>query len=198
MWEPKSVIYFLALSYVGISNGFQIRVGNSFSGKKSSCSCSTPYLKYHSSLSRCLALSEESVDSEVNKNGPKVSITYCTGCRWMLRAAWMAQELLTTFQDDLGGVELIPSRPPSPGGEFIVTLNGNVIWNRKEEGRFPESKELKQKIRNVIAPTRDLGHSDLKSKKGDDASEKCLDCPSDDDEMSDDEAEHARKFFGVA
>ena len=49
----------------------------------------------------------------------KVSIEYCTGCRWMLRAAWLAQELLTTFQDDLHSVSLVPSRPPSPAGSFV-------------------------------------------------------------------------------
>lgn len=102
---------------------------------------------------------------------PKVYIEYCTGCRWMMRAAWIAQELLTTFQDDLHSVSLIPSRPPSPGGTFIVSMlenehvNAVVIWNRKLEGRFPETKELKQRIRDIILPDRDLGHSDVTSKK---------------------------------
>jgi predicted Rdx family selenoprotein len=48
-----------------------------------------------------------------------VSMTYCTGCRWMMRAAWMAQELLTTFQEELDSITLIPSRPPAPGGVFV-------------------------------------------------------------------------------
>ncbi len=86
----------------------------------------------------------------------QVEIEYCTQCRWLLRAAWLAQELLTTFEADLSAVSL----QPSTGGMFEVRLNGAVLFNRKAEGRFPESKELKQLIRDMIAPERDLGHSD--------------------------------------
>ena len=86
----------------------------------------------------------------------QVEIEYCTQCRWLLRAAWLAQELLTTFEGDLKSVSL----QPGTGGIFEVRLNGAVIFSRKEAGRFPESKELKQLIRDVIDPARDLGHSD--------------------------------------
>jgi selenoprotein W-related protein len=54
---------------------------------------------------------------------PRVEIVYCTQCRWLLRAAWMAQEL--------------------------------------REG-FPDIKELKQLVRDRIAPQKELGHSDHK------------------------------------
>ena len=89
----------------------------------------------------------------------QVEIEYCTQCRWLLRAAWLAQELLTTFEADLNGVNLMPGS----GGILEVRLNGAVLFSRKQEGRFPESKELKQLIRDVIAPERDLGHSEKKS-----------------------------------
>ena len=85
-----------------------------------------------------------------------VEIEYCTQCRWLLRAAWLAQELLITFDADLKAVSLMPGT----GGVFEVRLNGAVLYSRKTEGRFPESKELKQLIRDVIAPERDLGHSE--------------------------------------
>lgn len=88
----------------------------------------------------------------------QVEIQYCTQCRWLLRAAWLAQELLSTFEQDLNAVSLAPGT----GGVFVVRLNGDVIFSRKEAGRFPESKELKQLIRDVIDPARDLGHSDTK------------------------------------
>lgn len=89
---------------------------------------------------------------------PRVEIEYCTQCRWLLRAAWLAQELLTTFEAELGGVTLIPGT----GGVFRATLadDGPPLWDRKAEGRFPEAKELKQRLRDRIAPDRDLGHSD--------------------------------------
>ncbi len=87
---------------------------------------------------------------------PRVELEYCTQCRWLLRAAWLAQELLTTFEDELGGVTLIPGT----GGIFEARLGEEVLWSRSLEGRFPEAKELKQRVRDVIAPDRSLGHSD--------------------------------------
>lgn len=86
----------------------------------------------------------------------KIEIEYCTQCRWLLRAAWIAQELLTTFDSDIQSLSLVPGT----GGIFEVRLNGALIFSRKTEGRFPESKELKQLIRDIIDPERSLGHSD--------------------------------------
>ena len=88
--------------------------------------------------------------------GVRVEIEYCTQCRWLLRAAWMAQELLTTFENDLGEVCLIPGT----GGVFEVRVNDKKIWSRELQGRFPEVKELKQLVRDEVAPDRDLGHSE--------------------------------------
>ncbi|MGK0309851.1 MAG: selenoprotein W-related protein [Lentimonas sp.] len=96
---------------------------------------------------------------------PDIEIEYCPGCRWLLRAAWTAQELLTTFEADLGAVTL---RPSEAGGTFRVSLDGDCIWDRKEEGRFPEMKELKQRVRDQIDPERDLGHSDVEGKQEND------------------------------
>jgi len=89
-------------------------------------------------------------------SSPRLEITYCTQCRWLLRAAWMAQELLTTFTTEIGEVALVPGT----GGIFEVRLEEELIFSRKEQGRFPESKELKQLVRDRIAPERELGHSD--------------------------------------
>ncbi|KAF7934236.1 uncharacterized protein EAE97_008596 [Botrytis byssoidea] len=119
---------------------------------------------------------------------PRVSIQFCTQCKWMLRAAYFAQELLSTFGTDIGEVAL----QPSTGGTFVVELftdanasknaasqkegeaEENVdevkevkilkhtLWDRKSEGGFPETKELKKRLRNIIDPSRDLGHVDGK------------------------------------
>lgn len=86
----------------------------------------------------------------------RVTITYCTQCRWLLRAAWMMQELLSTFGTDLQEVALVPGT----GGIFEVHLNDELLFSRQQEGRFPESKELKQLVRDRVDPERDLGHSD--------------------------------------
>jgi selenoprotein W-related protein len=87
---------------------------------------------------------------------PRIEIEYCTQCRWLLRAAWLAQELLTTFEEELGGVTLVPGT----GGVFEVRHEEKLLWSRKAEGRFPEAKELKQRVRDEIAPEKPLGHSD--------------------------------------
>ena len=94
------------------------------------------------------------MDPILNQN--HLEIEYCTQCRWLLRAAWLAQEILTTFDTDIGRVSLVPGS----GGIFEVRLNGEIIFSRKEAGRFPEAKELKQLVRARIAPEKSLGHSD--------------------------------------
>ncbi len=86
----------------------------------------------------------------------RVEIHYCTQCRWLMRAAWVAQEILTTFEDEIGQLVLVPRT----GGIFEVRADGDLLWSRKERGHFPELKELKQLIRDRIAPGKDLGHSD--------------------------------------
>lgn len=87
---------------------------------------------------------------------PSVAITYCTQCNWLLRSAWMAQELLTTFSLELGAVTLVPGT----GGIFEIAIDGELVWERKRDGGFPEVKALKQLIRDRIDPERDLGHID--------------------------------------
>jgi selenoprotein W-related protein len=89
---------------------------------------------------------------------PRLEIVYCTQCRWLLRAAWTAQELLTTFETELGEVAL----RPGSGGVFEVRLGEDVLWSRQSQERFPDLKELKQLVRDRIAPGRDLGHSERK------------------------------------
>ncbi|KAF9886824.1 hypothetical protein FE257_011071 [Aspergillus nanangensis] len=107
---------------------------------------------------------------------PRITIKYCTQCKWMLRAAYFAQELLSTFSTDLGEVALIPTT----GGIFTVTIYSTstststessksttdpevletILWDRKTNGGFPEVKMLKSLVRNVVDPSRDLGHTD--------------------------------------
>lgn len=90
------------------------------------------------------------------KNSRRVSIVYCTQCRFILRAAWLAQELLMTFGGELGEVALVPG----DGGIFEVYLDEELLFSRAEAGHFPESKELKQLVRDRVSPGKDLGHSE--------------------------------------
>jgi selenoprotein W-related protein len=86
----------------------------------------------------------------------RVEIKYCSQCRFVLRAGWLAQELLMTFGTDLGELALVPGT----GGVFEVRVDGELIWSKRDKGRFPDSKDLKQLVRDRIAPDKDLGHSD--------------------------------------
>lgn len=89
----------------------------------------------------------------------RVEIRYCTQCRWLLRAAWMAQELLTTFEGDIAELVL----KPGTGGVFEVDVDGELLWSRKAQGRFPDIAELKRLLRDRIDPDRPLGHVDRKN-----------------------------------
>ncbi|MFY1636419.1 SelT/SelW/SelH family protein [Solwaraspora sp. WMMB335] len=86
---------------------------------------------------------------------PRLEIEYCTQCRWLLRAAWTAQEMLTTFDRKLGEVALVPGT----GGIFEIRLDAETIWSRAERG-FPDIAELKRLVRDRVAPELGLGHSD--------------------------------------
>jgi len=88
---------------------------------------------------------------------PRVTIEYCPRCRWLLRAAWMAQELLETFEAELGEVALVPSEEP---GRFEIRVDAATVWSRATDGGFPDAKELKRRVRDVVAPGRALGHVD--------------------------------------
>ncbi|MBV8390874.1 MAG: SelT/SelW/SelH family protein [Mucilaginibacter sp.] len=90
---------------------------------------------------------------------PTITIEYCPKCHWLLRAAYMAQELLTTFQDELYAVTLQPSEI---GGHYSIRVNETVIYDHKDWGRFPEIKEIKQMVRDIVSPEKSLGHSDKK------------------------------------
>ncbi|ORL83096.1 SelT/SelW/SelH family protein [Prescottella equi] len=86
----------------------------------------------------------------------RVTIKYCTQCNWLLRAGWMAQELLNTFGTELGEVAMIPGT----GGIFEVTAGDTLVWDRKRDGGFPDIVTLKKLVRDAVVPDRNLGHAD--------------------------------------
>ncbi|CAN7577965.1 SelT/SelW/SelH family protein [Devosia sp. LjRoot3] len=92
---------------------------------------------------------------------PAITITYCTQCNWMLRSAWMAQELLSTFSIELQSVTLVPGT----GGIFEIHFGDELVWERKRDGGFPDSRVLKQMVRDRIDPERSLGHIDSVASK---------------------------------
>jgi selenoprotein W-related protein len=90
---------------------------------------------------------------------PVITIEYCPKCGWLLRAAYMAQEFLTTFLEDIDAVTLKPSEI---SGRYTISMNEEIVFDGKQYGGFPEIKELKQIIRDTVNPHKSLGHSDRK------------------------------------
>ena len=89
---------------------------------------------------------------------PAVTITYCSQCNWLLRAAWIAQELLSSFSTDLASVTLVPGT----GGIDEIKVDDELIGERRRDGGFPDAAALKQRVRDICFPERSLGHIDKK------------------------------------
>lgn len=87
---------------------------------------------------------------------PRLRIVYCTRCGFMLRAAWLAQELLSAFAGEIAEVALVPSG----GGVFEVYVDDRLVYSRQQEGCFLDAREVKQRIGDRIAPQRRFGHGD--------------------------------------
>ena len=87
---------------------------------------------------------------------PRLAITYCRQCGWLLRAAWLAQEALAAFAEELGEVALVPGT----GGTFAIALDEDLLWERVRDGGFPDAATLKRRLRDRLDPGRDLGHLD--------------------------------------
>jgi selenoprotein W-related protein len=86
--------------------------------------------------------------------GPRLEITYCTKCKFLLRATWLAQELLTSFSDELGEVAIVPGS----GGIFEVKLDGGVIATNRDHAPMPDLSDVKRTVRDRLAPDRKIGH----------------------------------------
>jgi selenoprotein W-related protein len=143
---------------------------------------STPSSRYDGTVTALTPL--------VGTKSPGVAISYCTGCRWLLRAAYLGQELLSTLDTELNSVALIPIRDKG-GGQFTISIDGVVVWDRAERNGFPGVSELKQLVRDRLSPGKDLGHSDVSTEKAVVATDSCL------DETDDEDARDARAFYGV-
>ena len=96
------------------------------------------------------------MDSKDQEKRPQLRVHYCPQCGWLARAAWLAQELLQTFSDDVAECALVPDKP----GTFEVWAGNTRVWTREKGHSIPEIKVLKAQVRDVIAPDKALGHSE--------------------------------------
>jgi hypothetical protein len=74
------------------------------------------------------------------------------------------------LQPSTGGtfvVEIVYLPPDAPAqtstghdNDRAKAVQHRVLWDRKVDGGFPETKELKRRVRDAIEPGRNLGHVD--------------------------------------
>ena len=88
-----------------------------------------------------------------------IKINFCTKCGWLTRASWLSQEFINTFESDISSINLVPDR----NGKFEIRCSNVMIFSRKKEGKFIDLKLMKQRIRDIVNPSMNLGHSDVKS-----------------------------------
>ena len=78
----------------------------------------------------------------------EAEIEYCVPCGYANLAAWMTSEL---FQ--AAGTAIAISLKPGTAGAFKVTVDGEILWDKKSQAKAPdimEAKELKAKVINKL------------------------------------------------
>ncbi|MDA1279567.1 MAG: Rdx family protein [Chloroflexi bacterium] len=64
-------------------------------------------------------------------------------------AFWMGSEIFAA-----GGSQTAITLKPGQSGVFKVTLNGELVWDKAEQGRYPtlpDAKEIKAKVATMTA-----------------------------------------------
>src|SRR5258708_26975605 len=89
--------------------------------------------------------------SSVRTMKPTITIEYCPQCGWLLRAAYMAQELLTTLAVHLHPVSL---QPATLARTYIISIDGELLFDRRRVPRFHQVKELRQRIPHKVSPQK--------------------------------------------
>lgn len=75
-----------------------------------------------------------------------ITIEYCTSWGYVGRAVALARNLLNEHKNKLGGVNIIPSS----GGVLEVSLDGDLVFSKKEFDRYPEKNEVEDLIKEKI------------------------------------------------
>ncbi len=65
------------------------------------------------------------------------------------------------MRNNVSGPDGRPTLPFFGRNSDKISCNNEVIWERVEKNKsLPQIKPLKQKVRNLIAPNKNLGHID--------------------------------------
>lgn len=76
----------------------------------------------------------------------KISIEYCTTWGYRPKAVSLTEKLLKEHKNKIKSITLLPSS----GGVFEVKFNDELIFSKKELGRFPNEDEVESIIREKI------------------------------------------------
>lgn len=77
-----------------------------------------------------------------------------------MEIAYAAAEQSLSSPSTSSDAQTSPAQPSAAASQASVTMQHRVLWDRKTNGGFPETKELKRRVRDVIEPERNLGHVD--------------------------------------
>lgn len=72
----------------------------------------------------------------------RIEIEFCLVCKFQGRALWIARELIDQRPDLADEFVLVPSS----NGAFTVRYDGQVVFDYREAGRFPEPKEIREAV----------------------------------------------------
>ena len=67
-----------------------------------------------------------------------ISIEYCTSWSYLARAVALSRTLLNEHENNVSELTLIPSH----GGVYEISLNGELVFSKKELDRYPEKGEV--------------------------------------------------------
>ena len=81
-----------------------------------------------------------------DKAGVEISVEYCVPCSYLSRTQWMVGEIMGDLQEDIRSLTM----RTGDGGCFEWSVNGELVFSKKQSGRFPELDELKELIYSKV------------------------------------------------
>ncbi|EZQ10594.1 hypothetical protein CM19_03975 [Candidatus Acidianus copahuensis] len=109
---------------------------------------------YYFCSTDCLNEFRESPEKYINKKEElqrrvNIRIVYCRPCKYLDRALNLSKDLLSYFEE--ADVTLVQGNR----GIFDVYVDGNLIFSRFKEGRFPESEEILKEVSKKIKENKE-------------------------------------------
>lgn len=75
-----------------------------------------------------------------------ITIEYCTSWGYVAKAVGLSESLLKKYKNQISSLNIIPSS----GGVFEVNLDNELLFSKKELGRFPEVNEIEKALQGKL------------------------------------------------